>query len=167
MWSLLFNFLGSGAFGGIIGGLFALFTKREERLSAKDKFAHEQCMAQLANQQQLAMASENRKTIEEQGKQVVAAEEAKAFTVSQEAAKDQWRWVRPFCMFYLLVVASVISWNIARIVGGLPSLDKTEIVELYKMTILEMFALTSLSVSWFFGARGSSIKHYNPKKTTT
>lgn len=151
MWSLLFNFLGSGAFGGIIGGLMSYFTKRDE-------LKHEQVMKQLENAQQVVMAQQARLTIEEQGKQVVAAEEAKAFTVSQQAAKDQWRWVRPAVMFYLLGVATYFSVNISLLVGGLSGVERAQLFQLYATLIDQIFFLTNLSVSWLFGARGSSHK---------
>jgi len=154
MWTLLFNFLGSGAFGGMIGGLCSYFTKRDE-------LRHEQVMKQLDNAQQVVMAQQARLTIEEQGKQAVAGEEAKAFTKSQEAARDQWRWVRPTVMFYLLGVATYFSVNISLLVGGLSGLERVQLFKLYATLIDQIFFLTNLSVSWFFGARGSS---YKPKR---
>lgn len=158
MWSLLFNFLGSGAFGGILGAVGSWITRREERLQAKDKFAHEQCMAQLANQQQVRMAEEGRKTIEEHGKADVAREEAKAFKESQKGAKDMWRWVRPAVIIYLLVVCTYIWVNVASLVGGLSALGLPQLLTLYASIIDSFFALLMLAVSWLFGARGSSAK---------
>lgn len=127
-------------------------------LNRRDDHKHEQVMKQLDMQHQVQMASENRKTIEEQGRVMVANEEAKAFTASQEAAKDQWKWVRPAITFYLLGVATYFAVNISILVGGLQALEKAQLLTMYAAVIDQIFFLTNLAVSWFFGARGSSKK---------
>ena len=122
----------------------------------KDDHKHEQAMAQIQNAQQLAMADAALKQTAEIGKQVVLAEEAKAFTESQTAAKDQWKWVRPAIAFYLLGVSTYFAVEISVLVGGLKELEKSQLLIMYASIIDQIFFLTNLAVSWFFGSRGSS-----------
>lgn len=151
MWALLFNFLGSGACGGLLGGIMGYFTR-------KDDHKHEQAMAQIQNAQQLALADAALKQTAEAGKQVVLAKEAQGFTESQIAAKDQWKWVRPVITFYLLGVATYFSFEISVLVGGMNEMPKDQLLVMYASIIDQIFFLTNLAVSWFFGARGSTAR---------
>jgi hypothetical protein len=174
----LISFLGSGAFGSLLGSAFAWLNRREERAAQKDKFAHDEAMAKLENDQQIAMANKAIEQTTETGKQVVAAKEADAFTESQKAAntaavsssptlsaiRDVLNGiVRPVVTLYTLVLATVLSFQIARLVGGLGSLDHAALVTMYAGVIDQIFFLTNLTVSWWFGARGNSTRITLPK----
>lgn len=161
----LLSFLGSGAFGSIVGAMFAWLNKRAEIVAQKNKFEHDRDMAKLANDQALAVADKARAQTREVGEQAVAGEEAKAFTASQIAAnqKPETAWmevimgcVRPLITLYLLVLGTLLASEISGLVGGLNAFDQKELFGLYAGVIDQVFFLLNLTISWWFGARGSS-----------
>lgn len=161
----LLAFLGSSTFGSIIGSFSAWAAHREERLLAVEKNKHEQVMAQLQNQQQLALADKAKEQTVVAGEQAVAKAEADAFTASQVAANQKpagkwaeliWSAVRPLITAYLLVIMTILGVQLGRIIGGLQSLPISEVTGLYVFIIHEACGLTGFAVSWWFGARGTS-----------
>lgn len=149
MITTIIGFLGSGAFGSIVGAFFGFLNRKGDQ-------AHAQAMAALSNEQALALADKAREQVSEAGRQVVAATEASAFVESQKAAIEQWRWVRPVLTCYLVGVMTYLAIGISSIVGGLDAFDKTAMFALYSEVVGQVFFLVNLAVSWWFGARGSS-----------
>lgn len=82
----LVSFLGSSVFGTIIGSISSWAAHREERLLAVEKNRHAQVMAQIQNQQQLALGIQAKEQLVVVGENAVSKAEADAFTASQVAA---------------------------------------------------------------------------------
>ena len=163
----LVSFLGSSVFGSIIGSVSSWAAHREERLLAAEKYKHEAAMATIQNQQQLALGVQAKEQIVVAGEQAVFKAEADAFTASQVAANQKptskaaeiiWSAVRPAITAYLLVIMSILGFQLSKIMGGLEAMPLTEIIALYGFIIHETCALTGLAVAWWFGARGTSKK---------
>ena len=57
----------------------------------------------------------------------------------------------------LLLLATFLAMKVGRLVGGLESLDTAVLMPLYADIVAQVFFLVNLAVSWYFGARGTSI----------
>jgi hypothetical protein len=159
----IISFLGSGAFGSIIGALFAWLNRREERAVQAEKYKHEQAMVGLQNQQNLLLADKAKEQVREAGQQAVAKAEVDAFAKSQETFRPKTAFmevvngvIRPLITIYLLVAGTYIAFEVNTLVGGLKSFDPATLFTLYGSVIDQVFFLLNLTVSWWFGARGSS-----------
>lgn len=166
MVSAILSILGSGAFGSLIGGLMQYFTRREERATAAENNRHAEKMFELQNQQALALADKAREGIRETGEQAVAKVEADAFAESQKnttipKAELLKSWVRTGIVTWLLLIATVLTFKVGRLVGGLESLETSVLIPLYADIIAQVFFLVNLSVSWYFGSRGTSVSKRN------
>jgi hypothetical protein len=150
----ILSILTSGAFGSLFGSLFQWLNRREEN-------QHAEKMAALANQQQLALADKAREGVVAAGEQAVAAIEAGAFSESQKSSfapigETIKSWVRAAVVGYLLLLATFLAAKVGRLVGGLESLDPGILIPMYSEIIAQVFFLTNLSISWYFGARGTA-----------
>ena len=162
MIAAILQILGSGAFGSLIGGILQVWSRKEERASAAEKNRHDEAMFKLQNEQALALADKAREQVREQGEQVVAKVEADAFQESQKNTGIAWSellksWVRTGIVAWLLFLSTALTFKIGRLVGGLESLDPKVLIPLYADIICQVFFLVNLSVSWYFGSRGTSI----------
>lgn len=128
-------------------------------------------MLTAQNIQALALADKARAQTQTAGEQAVASKEADAFVASQSAATisettSNSIWVnvstfirgviRPLITSYLLAIATYFGYNVGLLVQGLKAFDNAALFTLYAQVINEVFFLTNLAVSWWFGARGSS-----------
>ena len=159
--SAILSILGSGAFGSALGSLFQWLNRKAEIKAKEAEFKHDEAMAALKNQQDLALADKAREQVIAAGEQAVAKVEADAFVESQKATgiplgEMLKSWVRTGIVCYLLVLATFLAAKVGRLVGGLDSLDPSVLMPLYADIICQVFFLVNLAVSWYFGARGTS-----------
>ena len=159
--SALLSILTSGAFGSALGSLFQWLNRKTELAAKKMDFEHEEKMADLQNQQALALADKAKEQVVAAGEQAVAKVEASAFVESQKAPltplSDMLKsWMRASITAYLLVLGTYLAWNIGRLVGGLESLDTAILIPIYTDIIAQVFFLVNLTVSWFVGAQGTA-----------
>ena len=63
-----------------------------------------------------------------------------------------------------MVLATILTLKVGRLVGGLDSLDPKILVPLYADIIAQVFFLVNLGVSWYFGSRGTSVSKRAPTK---
>jgi len=157
----LLSVLTSGAFGSALGSLFQWLNRKTELAAKKMEYDHAEKMADLQNQQALALADKAKEQVVAAGEQAVAKVEASAFVESQKAPltplSDMLKsWMRASITAYLLVLGTYLAWNIGRLVGGLESLDTSILIPIYTDIIAQVFFLVNLTVSWFFGARGTA-----------
>ena len=157
----LLSILTSGAFGSALGSLFQWLNRKTEIAAKKMEYDHDERMADLQNQQALALADKAKEQVVAAGEQAVAKVEASAFVESQKAPltplSDMLKgWMRASITAYLLVLGTYLAWNIGRLVGGLESLDTEILLPIYTDIIAQVFFLVNLTVSWFFGARGTA-----------
>ena len=157
----LLSILTSGAFGSALGSLFQWLNRKTEIAAKKMEYDHDERMADLQNQQALALADKAKEQVVAAGEQAVAKVEASAFVESQKAPltplSDMLKgWMRASITAYLLVLGTYLAWNIGRLVGGLESLDTAILLPIYTDIIAQVFFLVNLTVSWFFGARGTA-----------
>jgi hypothetical protein len=179
--SILLSLFGNGVLGSLFGSLFSWLNKREEIKQQQAQFTHDENMLKAQNEQALALATKQIEGVKEAGEQAVAGKEADAFTASQVAANAPaaqlivstsiWlniaqfirvivsvfkELMRPIITCYVLGLATYFGYNIGLIVQGLKAFDNAALFALYGQVIGEVFFLTNLAVSWWFGARGSS-----------
>lgn len=160
--SAILSILGSGAFGSALGSLFQWLNRKAEIQAKSAEYKHAEAMIDLQNKQAIALADKAMQQTREQGEQAVAKLEADAFVESQKAptvpiGEILKSWVRTVIVVYLLLLATFLAMKVGRLVGGLESLDTAVLMPLYADIVAQVFFLVNLSVSWYFGARGTSI----------
>ena len=160
--SAILSILGSGAFGSALGSLFQWLNRKAEIQAKAAEYKHAEAMINLQNQQAIALADKAMQQTREAGEQTVAKLEADAFVESQKAptvpiGEILKSWVRTAIVGYLLLLATFLAMKVGRLVGGLESLDTAVLMPLYADIVAQVFFLVNLAVSWYFGARGTSI----------
>jgi hypothetical protein len=160
--SAILSILGSGAFGSALGSLFQWLNRKAEIQAKAAEYKHAEAMINLQNQQAIALADKAMQQTREAGEQTVAKLEANAFVESQKAptvpiGEILKSWVRTAIVGYLLLLATFLAMKVGRLVGGLESLDTAVLMPLYADIVAQVFFLVNLAVSWYFGARGTSI----------
>ncbi|ABC28924.1 hypothetical protein HCH_02094 [Hahella chejuensis KCTC 2396] len=66
--------------------------------------------------------------------------------------------MRPLITVYLLILATFVTLNISRHLGGVGALSPVDLMVLYKEAIAQMLFLTTTAVTWWFGSRPSSLR---------
>ena len=160
--SAILSILGSGAFGSALGSLFQWLNRKAEIQAKSAEYKHAEAMIDLQNKQAIALADKAMQQTREAGEQTVAKLEADAFVESQKAptvpiGEILKSWVRTAIVAYLLLLATFLAMKVGRLVGGLESLDTAVLMPLYADIVAQVFFLVNLAVSWYFGARGTSI----------
>lgn len=160
--SAILSILGSGAFGSALGSLFQWLNRKAEIQAKSAEYKHAEAMIDLQNKQAIALADKAMEQTREAGEQAVAKVEADAFVESQKAptvpiGEILKSWVRTAIVGYLLLLATFLAMKVGRLVGGLESLDTAVLMPLYADIVAQVFFLVNLAVSWYFGARGTSI----------
>ena len=160
--SAILSILGSGAFGSALGSLFQWLNRKAEIQAKSAEYKHAEAMIDLQNKQAIALADKAMQQTREAGEQTVAKLEADAFVESQKAptvpiGEILKSWVRTAIVGYLLLLATFLAMKVGKLVGGLESLDTAVLMPLYADIVAQVFFLVNLAVSWYFGARGTSI----------
>ena len=160
--SAILSILGSGAFGSALGSLFQWLNRKVEIQAKAAEYKHAEAMIEIGNKQAIALADKAMQQTREAGEQTVAKLEADAFVESQKAptvpiGEILKSWVRTAIVAYLLLLATFLAMKVGRLVGGLESLDTAVLMPLYADIVAQVFFLVNLAVSWYFGARGTSI----------
>lgn len=165
----LTDILGSTGFGGLLGGIFSIFTKREDRKLVESRQNHEREMRgmdmqeqQMTQQHEITLADKQIQRAESEGKMKNELLESEGFVNSLKNATvntgvaivDAVRGLmRPLITVYLMIMTSYIAYRVSTLVGGIEALPVTEIYDLYREIILQVLCLTSLAVAWWFGSR--------------
>ena len=141
MFDALVSVLASSGAGSIIGGVFGLLGRKEERRSreADHKFKLESM--RLGGDIALETVDansflESQKTVSKFGDAIKSA-------------------VRPIITGVLLWTVYNITSNLETVTGGIESLPPELALELYKEIVLNVICLTATAVNWWFAARGS------------
>ena len=169
---LLFSLLSTTGAGGIMGLVGSWLTKREERENLKVTNAHEKAMATIRMHEQkleanheLAMADKQLERAQVEGNIAIEQGEIAAFNTSllQQGKSTGIAFVeairglmRPAITIYLLVIASIIAYNINGLIGGIKQLPTEELLMTYKEIIQQLLFLTATAVTWWFGLRPST-----------
>jgi hypothetical protein len=172
MW--LVDLFATGGFGTVVGLLGSYLTKREERKQYELDAKHKLQMAEirfkeveLENSHEIAIASKNIERAEVEGSIKIDGIEAKAFVESVKNSHtpigvklvDSIRGLmRPIITVYLLIVATILTFKIDDLVGGLTSLGPEKLFALYEDVIMQVVFLTATAVTWWFGSRPSRKK---------
>ena len=168
----LLSILTSTGAGGIIGVVGSWLTKREERKNTQLQFERDVKLAEIRKDEakneadhELAIADKQIERAEVEGSLAVGQSEVEAFSkVLKEQNKtygikivDGIRGLmRPLITVYLLVIATLLTLKINELVGGLDSLEMSELKGIYDNVINQMLFLTATAVTWWFGSRPSS-----------
>ena len=155
----------SSGLGGLIGGVTSLLIKREERKERQQDQLHEIRLTKLSLAEQkleqsheLAVINKKIDKAEVEGEIKIEGKEVDAFIASQnnQPTGGGLRWVRPIITFYLLVMATAISIRVFAVTGGIEGLSVEKQAEMLLQIIDSIMFLATLSVSWWFAARGTS-----------
>ena len=150
----LMDVFSSTGFGAAIGFLGNIVQRYQEIKLIKIQNEHEATMLTARTDAQLKLADKDIEKTEVQGRMKLLLEEAKAFRESQKQA-NAYGWVRPFITIYLVTLSTAITIAVWEMVDGLQSLPAADMVPLLRIVILQVLALTSLAVGWWFGSRTS------------
>jgi len=168
----LLSILTSTGAGGIIGVIGSWLTKREERKNIQLQFERDVKLAEIRKDEakieadhELALADKQIERAQVEGSVAIDQAEIKAFS---EGLKEQSKTygikavdgirglMRPLITVYLLVIATLLTLKINQLVGGLDSLEMSELKGIYDNVINQMLFLTATAVTWWFGSRPSS-----------
>lgn len=144
MFESLAGVLASSGVGSIIGGVFGLLGRKEERRAReadyKFKLESQKLGGDIAIQTVDAESfNESQKTVSKFGGAIKSA-------------------VRPIITGVLLWQLYIILISLEEITGGIESLPPEIAAELYRDIVLNIICLTATAVNWWFAARGSSKK---------
>lgn len=165
---------GSTGFGTIIGLLGSAFTRWDERQKKKIEHAHDFEMAKLNIEElkleqshELLIADKELERAEVESELVINKGELDAFKSSVIVGSNKSgssiidgfnSLMRPLITLFFLWVTTWLTMKVHTLVGGLDSLNDTELVTLYMKIIATILFLTSTSVTWWFGARPTKEK---------
>jgi hypothetical protein len=168
----LLSILTSTAAGGIIGVVGSWLTKREERKNIQLQFERDVKLAEIRKDEakieadhELALADKQIERAQVEGSVAIDQAKIEAFTDDlKEQSKNYGIKVvdgirglmRPLITIYLLVIATLLTLKINQLVGGLDSLEMSELKGIYDNVINQMLFLTATAVTWWFGSRPSS-----------
>lgn len=163
--------LGNGVLGTIIGTAGSWLQKREARLQsvidnerAKEKDKHEKDMAEISlkenalnREHEVNMVDKNIDLAKSEGAIKIDLAEVGSFTESQKTSHPWMEKVRaimrPLLTTMLIVWAMVFSYQLHQMVGGLDVIPQKQLIVMYAALIGDLTALTSMSISWWFGSR--------------
>lgn len=144
MFETLGTILASSGAGSIIGGVFGLLGRKEERKAKEADYKFKLESMRLG------------------GDIAIETKDAEAFANSQvtlskfgDAVKSA---VRPLITGVLLWQVFIILTSLEQITGGLESLPIALTVDLYRDIVLNIISLTATAVNWWFASRGVSKK---------
>jgi len=168
----LLSILTSTGAGGIIGVVGSWLTKREERKNIQLQFERDVKLAEIRKDEakieadhELGLADKQIERAQVEGSVAIDQAEIEAFT---DGLKEQSKnygikvvdgirgLMRPLITVYLLVIATLLTLKINQLVGGLDSLEMSELKGIYDNVINQMLFLTATAVTWWFGSRPSS-----------
>lgn len=158
----LVELFSTGAAGGIVGGLFSWLNRKEGRKVLEMELADKRHQRDHALREIAAESQAQITLAETEGDIALGVEDVKTLRTSMASlAQKSGIWIvdlvrglmRPLITSYLLLVSSYVAYQVAALVGGLEALSAAELMKLYRDIILQLFALTALCVSWWFGSR--------------
>ena len=142
MLEALGTILASSGAGSIIGGVFGLLNRKEERKTRE--------LEQKFRLDSMRLG----------GDITIETVDAEAFKETQKTTSKFGGAVksafRPIITSVLLYQTYVILTSLEVITGGIESLPYDLALDLYRDVVLNIISLTATAVSWWFGARGSS-----------
>ena len=167
--------MSSGGLGAIVGAIGGFVAKREERKNLELNIQREIELAkirtnelQLEQNHELMMAD---KQVARAQTEAEIAQELKAGDAFIEsirmAGKDTGILIvdavrglmRPLITSYLLIVTTVLFFEVQRVIGGLDNLPTDTVTEIYMVLIKQIVFLTVTAVSWWFATRpGNSVR---------
>lgn len=159
----------SGGMGALVGMLGSWMTKREDRKNLeltikRDVQLGELRLKELAaeSEHELAMADKEVERAEVEGDIAIESAEIGAFAESLQAQAKSTGIVfvdairglmRPLITVFLLILATWLAASVNDMVGGLESMPKAELFDLYRLIIQQLIFLTVTAVTWWFGSR--------------
>lgn len=142
MFEALATVLASSGAGSIIGGIFGLLGRKEERKAKEADYKFRLESMRLG------------------GDIAIETADAEAFKESQitkskfgDAIKSA---VRPIITGVLLWQVFIVLTSLEAITGGLEALPVDLSIQLYRDIVLNIISLTATAVNWWFAARGTS-----------
>ena len=158
--SAVLSLLASPIFGSITGFLGSWLTKKEERKLKELELKHDEVMAQMRNQQEILVAEKKLQGVIEGAKIEVTKEEVKGWARSQAPGSTRSEmlksWARIALVGYTALVCAVLTYLIARQIGGIEAMDRAALTALFSDSVCQFFFMFGLGFAWFFGARGSA-----------
>lgn len=172
MFEAIGEIFASSGLGAIVGAVGSWLGKREERKARQDEYAHESKMRDMDMQEtkitqahEMAVADKEIQRAETEGQIALEAVEGEGWkeSITQGFKQTGVKWVdgirglmRPVITVYLLAIASVVAFQLSRLVGGLDALPMDEVLSMYRHVISQLIFLTATAVTWWFGSRPQS-----------
>ncbi len=169
MITTILGFLTSSAFGAIIGGVGAYFTKVEKRKADAQNHKFEYQMARLdiqadnlARAHELKLVGKQIERAEAEGEIAVDILEGNAFveSVRTNKLKTSYKWVeairslmRPLITMYLLILSTGLTVYIGSLIGGFKIMSEEYLLTAFTGIIDQVLFLTMLAIGWWFGSR--------------
>lgn len=157
----LISILASPLLGSVTGSLFQWLNRREERALAREKMAAEAKLIELQNAHAILVAEKQLVATIKQGEIEIGKVEAAAFVESQKPAGSSRSemiksWARVVLVSYTALVCLVLTYLVARQIGGIGAMDKYALTVIFSEAVSQFFFMFGLAFSWFFGARGTA-----------
>ena len=156
----LLAILASPVLGSGLGMIGQWLNRREERAAKAADYAHEEKMTELRNAQEILVAEKKLQGVIEGAKIEVTKEEVKGWAQSQAPGSTRSEmlksWARIALVGYTALICAVLTYMIARQIGGLGAMDKAALTALFSDSVCQFFFMFGLGFAWFFGARGSA-----------
>lgn len=155
------SILASPLLGSVTGSIFQWLNRREERATAREKMAAEAKLIELQNAHTILVAEKQLTATIKQGELEIEKVEASAFVESQKATSSSKSdmlksWARVVLVSYTALVCLVLTYLVARQIGGIGAMEKYALTALFSEAVSQFFFMFGLAFSWFFGARGTA-----------
>ena len=156
---MILEILGSASFGSLLGGVFGLFSKSQERKLLESKNSHELNMVKARTDAAIETAKLNMQEAELAGSLAVEKLDAQAFVESQKSNNKVSEiiksLIRPIILGLLMFQTYLILDSLQGITGGLTNLPAESVMDLYRTIVYSIVGLTSTAVGWYFSTRSS------------
>lgn len=153
--------VGSPILGSAIGFVGSWLKDREHRKHQESVFLHQQAMAEITaknRREELALQSEIEDT-KSRGQAFDTSQKYGNINSGNTIIDGIKTLVRPIITTYLLVIITILGFKLNTLLGGLEIFTPEEMLSLYREVIMTLLALTSLSISWWFGSRNALSNH--------
>jgi len=156
----------SSGLGALIGMLGSWLTKREEAKTLAMKYEYELKMSDLRIKEREMESKLQIQKVEAEGAIQKDIVDSQAFIESLKEQSKVYgiKWldalrgaIRPLLTVYILGVATYLTVEISRLVGGIQGgIPTSDLVVIYNKIITEIFFLATTAFTWWYGSRPSS-----------
>ena len=154
----LLSIFAAPGLGALFGTVGSWLTKREERETLKVDNEHKERMAKINSDNRIAESKIEGELADQKlsGQAFLASQESEAVNSGSPRLDGIRKLMRPIITVFLLVIMSIITYQLHTITGGLKSLPADQTIALYRDIIFQILFLVTTAVTWWFGSRPTS-----------